>query len=47
MLHEVSGGRRTKIQGGGAKRPHERHDFLVRHICRPHKTSHIVATSEI
>jgi hypothetical protein len=41
-----SGGRRTKIQGG-PKRPHERHDFLVRHIRRPHGTSHIVATSEI
>jgi hypothetical protein len=41
-----SGGRRTKIQGG-PKRPHERHDFLVRHVRRPHGTSHIVATSEI
>jgi hypothetical protein len=42
----LSGGRRTKIQGG-PKRPHERHDFLVRHVRQPHGTSHIVATSEI
>jgi hypothetical protein len=43
----ISGGRRAKIQGERAKRPHERHDFLVRQVRRPHETSHSVTTSEI
>jgi hypothetical protein len=44
--YTISGGRRTKIQGG-PKRSHESHDFLVRQVRRLQGTSHIVATSEI